>query len=783
MNAGRFRHVFSKRLGALVAVGEFVHSRVKGASRGGGVYGGSAATIFPLRVLGVWIGLALLAVSGPLLAGPNLPTGGNIVGGQGSIGQDGNVMTVQQNTQRLAANWQSFDIGAGHKVVFNQPSSSAVALNRVLGGSRSEIYGSLQANGKVFLINPAGVLFAKGAEVNVGALMASTKAISDADFMAGNYRFTGNSETGEIINQGSLVAMRGGYIVLAANTVRNEAGGMVTADGGTVALAAARDVTLTLNNAGTLGVAVDGTTAQALVTNGGLIGADGGQVLLTARGRDMLQGNVMNLAGVVRARSLGGKQGRITIDGGQATVDNPDAGNVELRGATLDVSGLNAGEKGGTVSITGKNVGLFEGATIDARGDSGGGTVHVGGGWQGGGDLAHASAVVMRSGSAIDVSATGKGDGGEAVLWSGGYTNFLGSIKARGGAQGGDGGRVETSSKNALNVDGLVNTGATQGKSGNWLLDPNDITITAAGATSTVANSYLPGTTVTVTNTAVQNALANGNVTMTTTAAGTGGRGDIIVASDGGITYAGTNSLTLNAYRNIRVDGQIDLGGDLNLTAGYGQSTTPLTAATFGAGVQVNANITAKSVTVDTLGSYTRNNGDSTTTTLNNQGSFYQSAGTTITGTGTGTVFTRTNNGVSYLGGRIVAANNGNISFGTGMVTLTSDVTLNAGTGVVSFAGEVESGALSFTDVGNWKYIASSDYVRYLLVAGGGGGGVSSNSNGLGGGGGGGAGGLISGNQGLTAGTTYDVTVGPGGAGGPGVRQGAQGANGGDSSC
>lgn len=357
-------------------------------------------------------------------------------------------MTVQQNTAKLAIEWQSYSISAGSKVVYRQPGADSVALNRVLGGNRSEIYGALEANGKVFLINPNGVLFGPGAEVNVGGLVATTKSLSDVDFMAGKYTFvSGSGENGEVINQGRLTATPGGFIVLAGRQVSNS--GTISASQGTVGLAAGETVSLDIDGAGTLKIRVDGATLDALINNRGLISADGGQVYLTARGKEMAQRSVINVEGIVQARSIGSRNGRIVIDGG-------NDGAVVVRDATLDVSGLAAGETGGEVRLTGNDVGLFGTATLDARGAVGGGTVLVGGDYQGGGDLAHAQATVMGSAARIDASTVEYGNGGKVVLWSDSYTAFNGQIAARGGALAGDGGLVETSSHNNLQAFGRL---------------------------------------------------------------------------------------------------------------------------------------------------------------------------------------------------------------------------------------------------------------------------------------------------------------------------------------
>ena len=118
-----------------------------------------------------------------------LPTGGVVSAGSAGIVEGAGKMTVNQSSPNAAINWQSFSIGQAEAVRFVQPGTSSVALNRVLGADPSSILGSLSANGKVFLVNPNGILFGQGAQVNVAGLIASTLNISDGDFMSGKHQF------------------------------------------------------------------------------------------------------------------------------------------------------------------------------------------------------------------------------------------------------------------------------------------------------------------------------------------------------------------------------------------------------------------------------------------------------------------------------------------------------------------------------------------------------------------------------------------------------------------
>jgi filamentous hemagglutinin family protein len=115
-----------------------------------------------------------------------LPTGGQVVSGQAAIAVDSSRMDVSQTTRSAIVNWNTFNIGSQARVNFNQPDSSSVVLNRVLGGNGSTILGQMTANGNVFLVDPAGIIFAPGARVDVGGLVASSLGISDSNFLAGS---------------------------------------------------------------------------------------------------------------------------------------------------------------------------------------------------------------------------------------------------------------------------------------------------------------------------------------------------------------------------------------------------------------------------------------------------------------------------------------------------------------------------------------------------------------------------------------------------------------------
>ncbi|MDO9484043.1 MAG: filamentous hemagglutinin N-terminal domain-containing protein, partial [Hydrogenophaga sp.] len=299
--------------------------------------------------------LKVLAVSLMLACGAGVqaqPTGGVVSSGSATIGGTPGQMTITQTTPQVAINWQSFGILAGDSVQFVQPGSSSVALNRVVGSDPSSILGSLTSNGQVFLVNPNGILFGKNASVNVGGLVASTLGITDSDFMAGTYHFNG-AGAGSVLNQGSISAS-GGYVALLGANVSNE--GVIAARLGSVALAAGQAITLDVAGDGLLNVAVAQGALNALVQNGGLIQADGGQVLLTAQSAGGMLHGAVNNTGVIQAQTIESRQGKILLMGDM----HNGAVNV---GGLIDASAPSGGN-GGFIETSAAHVKIANDARI-----------------------------------------------------------------------------------------------------------------------------------------------------------------------------------------------------------------------------------------------------------------------------------------------------------------------------------------------------------------------------------------------------------------------------------
>ncbi|MCG8436033.1 MAG: filamentous hemagglutinin N-terminal domain-containing protein, partial [Gammaproteobacteria bacterium] len=374
--------------------------------------------------------LALAAIGLPGLAFAG-PTGEQLVGGDANITRpDTRSTVIDQYSHRAAVNWQTFDVNANEYVVFNQPSSSAVILNRVIGGSASSIFGRIDANGQVFLLNPHGMFFAPGASINVHGLVASTLDMNPNDFMSGNYSLVQDPNAplnGQVVNAGSIQGGDGGYVVLAGDYVENS--GVIAAQAGHVALAAGSAVTLDVAGDGLVNFAVDQAALSdyAGVKNAGSVINDGGFVIMTAKVASELVATAVNNEGQVQARSIQEKDGVIFL--------SADGGDISQSGE-LNAYGID-NQSGGTIIVRGdEDIDLANGGVISAQGDGSGSGGFV--------------RVIAEKDLTVNEDAT---------------------IRVA-GAPGG-GGFVEVSGHGSLSLRGIIDLGS----GGSLLIDPSSITI------------------------------------------------------------------------------------------------------------------------------------------------------------------------------------------------------------------------------------------------------------------------------------------------------------------
>jgi filamentous hemagglutinin family protein len=621
------------------------------------------------------------------------PIGGTVAAGQASFATTGNTLTVT-NTPGTIINWQGFSIGANEITHFAQQSASSAVLNRVISNNPSSILGTLQSNGRVFLINTHGIVFGAGAVVDVAGLVASTLNLSNADFLAGRNHYTQVPGAANVSNAGNITAhgdgQNGGQIFLIAPNVENT--GVITAPNGEILLAAGYSVDLVSTSDPDLRVNITAPAGDA--TNVGQLIASSGSLGLF--------GTVVRNSGTVSADSATMQGGKIVFKASQS---------AEISG-TVSATGV----QGGDIQILGKQVALINSANVDASGINGGGTVLVGG------DAHGANAAVQNAQQTfVDATATIKadalqnGNGGKVVVWADGATQFNGNISARGGAVSGNGGWVEVSGKQWLGYAGLVNTTAANGMVGSLLLDPTDITIgvglDSTSLTYTAGVFSDPTTTPSILNvTTLQNQLASSNVTVDTTSVLTG-TGNITIADS--LLYSSPNTLTLNAAGTGFIL--------VNTNTSFLAAATPLQISVSGGGSLVMQTAggsigigAAGGVTITGGGSFTANAGGATSDVIFNSaintgtGAINLTAGQNITElaggslTTTGLLTTNSVIGTTLNGANTVGSFNGtNATSGDIALTNSGDFNLGTVTNSAASGGIIIGGDSSITQTGN----------------------------------------------------------------------------------
>ncbi|MDE8343478.1 MAG: filamentous hemagglutinin N-terminal domain-containing protein, partial [Acidocella sp.] len=645
---------------------------------------------------------AALPAHAQSIAPSTTPTGGVVAGGSASITQVPNLTTIDQTSQKTIIDWQTFNVGSAATVNFVQPSSNAVALNRVITPSPSIIAGKIDANGQLILINQSGIVFTKGSEVDTQGLVATTSDVSDQAFLAGKLNFTGAPRPGaSIINDGKITVKDTGLVGLVAPQVANN--GVITAQLGQVVLAGASAFTLDLYGDRLMSIdvtqavrAIDvgGKLVPALVTNSGLIIADGGKITLTAQDADALVTQLINAGGTIRANSVGAQTGTISISG--------VGGNIAIAGNLL-AQGTQAGAKGGAVEVLSDGkVAVQSGATINTSGDAGGGVIALGTNitraQQGAADTTapRAKAVTVAPGAFLLSDATGSGDGGTVTLLSADNTDFAGAISVLGGPNGGNGGLAEISSGNIINLSGTVADTALHGRDGEILLDPATLVVgngtTAAGSVVSGASATFgtDSSTVSYISPSVLNTLTGTIILEASTL--------VSVLSAVSITGSGT-ALTITSGGDVSISNSIFVNGSLEIDAAHslavngGLSAANILLSSGIAGSYIDAPVSAANV----LG-------------LVSAGTIFEdslgaiSAGTlTSGGVVDGNVsLTQNTNSIASLGSfsalslDLTDATALSIS---GPVSLSGNATLSAAS--MDFAGSLASANLSLTSLGS----------------------------------------------------------------------------------
>jgi filamentous hemagglutinin family protein len=639
------------------------------------------------------LGLALsLALAYPVAQG--LPQGAQVVNGQVNLTPG----LIQQGSDKAIVNWQSFSIGANETLRIQQPNVNSVLLNRVVGGDPSLILGQMQANGRVFLVNPRGIVFGRGSRVDAAGLVASTLDLSDTAFLAGNYRFSAGAGAGILQADGSIHAP-GGTVVLVAPQLN--ASGSIAAR--RVGLAAASTVQVDVEGDGLVlfNLRNDDGRDVALKLSGRVQAESSVEARVQARAG--AAGQVLNMDGIVQARGLRQQGGRVVIDGGTV-------GDTLVKGS-LDASG----DKGGAITVLGQRVGLMDGARLDASGRLGGGDIQIGGGFHGEGTAHNAQRSFIGANVQLRADATEQGDGGRVVIWADQRTDMLGLVWARGGRLGGNGGAVETSGREQLNMPrGGVDVSAPRGRAGQWLLDPYDLTIKDTGG----GGGDVPGPSPfqSANNSAVLDvgvltaALTTGNVVVQT---GGGGNQAGNITVDGDIHAAGATGLSLIAQNAISFtgNGKIRATGtalDVSLQAGSGGvDTTAGSIDTHGGKLNVSAsgavslgNVSSGDLAVTTTGAVSLSSvqgGQLVIDASGGSGNVVLPAGTLSSllsvKTGGGNI-TQTAGSLTVGGSAILSSGVGSITLGT--LSPSGKLDISTSSGDVSLGGGSVGGQLKF---------------------------------------------------------------------------------------
>ncbi|MDX8431282.1 MAG: filamentous hemagglutinin N-terminal domain-containing protein [Candidatus Algichlamydia australiensis] len=403
----------------------------------------------------------------------SLPSGHKVKQGDVQVTKSEKELLIQSG-RRAVVHWDKFSVDRGERARFQMKDSKSSVLNRVSGGERSDILGKLESNGKVYLLNPKGVLIGPEAQINVHSLVASTLDVLDEEYLNGNeLRFFG-SEKGSIVNMGEV---EGHSVFLLAGSVENH--GKIKAE--RVALATGNKILL--QPKGEQRIFIEASGAEESIDNRGKI-----EALTTEIKNSSPYVLAVRSSGTIEATATEKRNGKIFLVA--------DKGTVEVDG-TLRAS---------QVDMSGDQVYLYGNALIDAPE----GKVNIG-------RLTPTRNVVLFPESKVTVSASEMGDAGEVYIYSEGATAHYGIIEACGGLKGGNGGFVELSGKMDLGLEGRIERGAPMGTPGELLIDPKNATITAAGGplpTPSLTFGVSSAASLSITGASLGSALDSGPVTI-----------------------------------------------------------------------------------------------------------------------------------------------------------------------------------------------------------------------------------------------------------------------------
>ena len=472
------------------------------------------------------------------------PNGMDVISGQVSQELVGKTLKINASDNAII-NWNNFSIGKGETTQFVMPFSSSAVLNKVVSNTPSNIMGSLLSNGKVYLINPSGIIIGKDASINTSSFIASTYDIMNEAFLKGDdLLFSGDSKE-KIINLGTIKAFDGD-VILIGRQIDNK--GKIEAKNGTVCIGAGKEILLKPKEKQKIFIKPsydEDKTDDVGINNEGKILSSSSY--LKADG--YIYSLAINNTGTIDALSFEEEGGEIFLVA--------EGSSIISKGDIL----AKRGDVGGEVRVLGKEIFLLDEALVDVSNDKGGGIALFGGDYKGQNpDINNAFITYVSENVNILADSIEEGKGGKVILWADDATFFYGNISAKGGYKSGDGGFVEVSG-GFLAYEGFSDLTAKHGKHGRLLLDPYNITISADPNVNMPSSPpFIPsgaGSTLSIIN--LENALMSSSVTISTSSGGGDEAGDITFKDT--MTVAAVGSLTLNADRNIIINGGISFIG------------------------------------------------------------------------------------------------------------------------------------------------------------------------------------------------------------------------------
>ena len=615
------------------------------------------------------VAIAIMAMSLHSSSVQAMPEQGKVVAGQGEIARpDDKTMVINQKTDRLALDWQKFNIAKDEKVHFDQNSKSAIAINRVVGDGRSIIDGSLSATGNVFVINPNGVLFGKNSSVDVGGLVASTANVTDDDLK----NFTqGKGDLGlqiaagreaSVINAGTIKA-EGGLVALHATTVENT--GTIANEGGTTALAAAKSLNIAADTAGKLNFTVNGSLANAKALNSGMLQSDGGYIVMTAKSAGDVMSTVVNNTGIIEAKTLH------TNDKGEILLDGGASGQVEVSG-TLNASGMEAGQSAGSIKVIGQKTIINDGTNLLARGTIDGGKIET-------------SGDVLNLGENFNIDAKGKnGKAGEWLLDP--LNVYIADDDP-------------TTAYDATKID-IKKYESDNSLSSNTSINYHDPTSKDTADASAVSSAITWIKTKTITD------LLNKGTDVTIQAIATNGVANITVNSPIKKEAGADATFTLDAMRNITINKAItSTSGKLNVLLNSDTDGNKIGAVIINADIDTNGGNFISSSGGDLV--YSPNKGNETTKGYD-KGSIKNGTGPKSDGSTVGTYFGNVNANFVADGSKA----NRYIKTKGGDITLNGEVAIGLNGGILTLdsSGKDTNGAVNVTGIIN----SGNSYATYI---------------------------------------------------------------------